>query len=117
MDETEAALLLRERRSEKERALAERGAQLDGIRSARGDADTDDEHDPEGPTLSSEWSRLAGLRDEARRELDDVADAEARLAAGGYGRCLSCGGPIPDARLRVRPEAAWCVACAERRGR
>lgn len=77
----------------------------------------DDEHDPEGVTLSSEWSRLTGLADAAASELRQVDEALAQLDAGEYGICASCGRPIPHARLEVRPFATHCVACAERLGR
>lgn len=77
----------------------------------------DDEHDPEGVTLSSEWSRLSGLAEAAQSELQQVDDALARMDAGTYGICASCGRPIPDGRLEVRPFAEYCVACAERLGR
>lgn len=73
----------------------------------------DDEHDPEGVTLSSEWSRLSALADAAASELRQVDDALARWDAGTYGICAGCGQPIPAARLEVRPFADRCVACAE----
>jgi DnaK suppressor protein len=77
----------------------------------------DDEHDPEGVPLSAEWSRLTGLADAAQTELRQVEDALARLDAGTYGTCASCGKPIPEARLEVRPFADLCVPCAEERAR
>jgi DnaK suppressor protein len=116
-DAAELRALLSTRRREIERALAAAGAQLDGIRAARGDSDADDEHDPEGPTLSSEWSRVEGIRSEAAIELDELAAAEARLAAGTYGACADCGTAIPRERLLIRPSTRWCVGCASRRGR
>ncbi|MFE6996196.1 TraR/DksA family transcriptional regulator [Microbacterium sp. NPDC057659] len=73
----------------------------------------DDEHDPEGVTLSSEWSRLSALADAAADELRQVDDALARVDAGTYGICVGCGQPIPAARLEVRPFADRCVTCAE----
>lgn len=76
----------------------------------------DDEHDPEGVTLSSEWSRLSALSDAAALELQQVDDALARVDAGTYGICAGCGRPIPDGRLEIRPFAEFCVACAEKRG-
>lgn len=76
----------------------------------------DDEHDPEGVTLSSEWSRLTALSDAAADELRQVDDALARLDAGTYGICAGCGQPIPEGRLEIRPFAQYCVACAEQRG-
>ncbi|MFC4138473.1 MULTISPECIES: TraR/DksA C4-type zinc finger protein [unclassified Microbacterium] len=82
------------------------------VRDREGSND-DDEHDPEGVTLSSEWSRLSGLADAADDELRQADDALARVDAGTYGICVGCGKPIPAARLEVRPFADRCVACAE----
>lgn len=79
-------------------------------------ANDDDEHDPEGVTLSSEWSRLNGLAEAAASELQQVDDALARMDAGTYGICARCGQVIPAARLEARPFAQHCVACAEKLG-
>lgn len=92
--------------------LAALEAELAALRLARVDAPTDDEHDPEGSTLSNDWSRLAGLRTEARAHLDQAETALARVEAGTYGTCITCGRPIPKERLAVRPAALQCVACA-----
>ncbi|GGH34497.1 TraR/DksA family transcriptional regulator [Microbacterium album] len=108
--ELRAALV--DQRRAVERTLAARAADLSGVASARGDATADDEHDPEGATLSGEWSRLAGLSAAARRELTDIDAALARLDAGEAGVCESCGEPIPEGRLRARPTATRCVVCA-----
>lgn len=92
---------------------------VDAIRLLRASREVDvadDEHDPEGVTLSTEWSRSAGLRDAARSELDQIDDALRRLDAGTYGVCVDCGEAIPIERLRVRPFASRCVSCAERAG-
>jgi DnaK suppressor protein len=43
--------------------------------------------------------------------IDDIDAALDRIADGTYGRCTSCGVPIPDERLELRPFAAGCVAC------
>ncbi|GAA2015850.1 TraR/DksA family transcriptional regulator [Microbacterium ulmi] len=101
-------------------ATLARIAQLDDemadLRADRAIDSADDEHDPEGVTLSGEWSLLAGLRDEASRTLGEIDLALARVADGTYGTCVDCGRAIPDARLRARPTALRCVACAERAG-
>ncbi|GAA1932338.1 TraR/DksA C4-type zinc finger protein [Microbacterium aoyamense] len=89
---------------------------LAGLRQDRGADSADDEHDPEGATLSGEWSRLEGLRSDAAREVEEVDAALARVAAGSYGVCTDCGRDIPSARLAARPDATRCVACAERAG-
>ena len=94
------------------RAAAAASALADLIRDRQGSND-DDEHDPEGVTLSSEWSRLSALSDAAADELRQFDAALARLDDGTYGICARCGKPIPAARLEVRPFAELCVPCAE----
>ncbi|MGW8482463.1 TraR/DksA family transcriptional regulator [Microbacterium sp. NPDC055903] len=89
-------------------------AALAALTHDREGANDDDEHDPEGVTLSSEWSRLMALSDAAQGELREVEDALARVDAGTYGVCTSCGAAIPAARLEVRPFAELCVSCASR---
>jgi len=98
------------------REVAERLARLDvdlaSLRAARAVDNADDEHDPEGSTLSSDWSQLSGLRAEAQAQLREADEALERVAAGTYGTCLRCGRRIPAARLAVRPAAGTCVSCA-----
>ena len=38
--------------------------------------------------------------------------ALAKLDDGTYGRCDTCGKPIPAARLRAMPDSVMCVGCA-----
>jgi DnaK suppressor protein len=75
----------------------------------------DDEHDPEGVTIAYERAQLQGLLAGARRDLEAVDGAAARLRAGTYGVCTRCGGPIPAMRLEALPAAETCLACADRR--
>lgn len=96
-----------ERLAEAERRLAE-------VRVARGEW-TDEEHDPEGFALTFEWQQAEGARAEYAAELHELTAAEARIHDGTYGVCESCGQPIPDAQLRLRPARTRCVACADRR--
>jgi DnaK suppressor protein len=86
------------------------------LRADRGSDVADDEHDPEGVTLSGEWSRAVALEEAARREMTEIDDAVRRFEAGTYGICVDCGRGIPVARLRVRPFATRCVSCAEKAG-
>ncbi|MBO9625703.1 MAG: TraR/DksA C4-type zinc finger protein [Microbacterium sp.] len=104
-------------RAEAEARVAATTAALDELTHDREGSNDDDEHDPEGVTLSSEWSRLTGIAEAAASELREVDEAIARADAGAYGVCASCGRPIPAARLEVRPFATHCVACAEKLGR
>ncbi len=51
-----------------------------------------------------------------RHLLADVEEALRRLQDGTYGRCLTCGLPIPDRRLEAIPWAVRDVECEERAG-
>jgi DnaK suppressor protein len=42
-------------------------------------------------------------------ELREVVEAQQRMESGDYGRCETCDEPIPIGRLRVRPEARFCI--------
>lgn len=115
-DDTLRALLTA-MRAEADTRVRATAAVLAELMHDREGANDDDEHDPEGVTLSSEWSRLTGLAEVAASELQQIDDALARMDAGTYGVCTNCGRPIPSARLEVRPFAVHCVACAEKLGR
>ena len=73
---------------------------------------TDDEHDPEGATIAFERAQVAALLEQTERRLAELDAAVARLDDGGYGVCVSCGGPIAAERLAVRPAATTCIRCA-----
>jgi len=103
---------LRSRRLEIDAELGGLAQSLVEVREARGAESVDDEHDPEGPTLSSEWSRIHGVHGELAAASVAVDSALDRIAAGTYGWCARCGLPIGFARLEARPEATLCIACA-----
>ena len=83
-----------------------------GIVDASKDSNADDEHDPEGSTIAFERSQVGTLVEDARQQLAEVDAARARLAAGTYGTCEECGGPIGEGRLEARPTARTCIRCA-----
>lgn len=96
-------------RTRAEKLLADVERSMRDVSDARDGANTDDEHDPEGATLAWERGSLGAVRDDARRRIDQVDAALARLDAGSYGTCAVGGEPIPEARLAVVPWAATCV--------
>lgn len=55
---------------------------------------------------------VTALETEARTELAAIDAALARLLAGTYGACSSCGEPISAERLKARPASLECVECA-----
>ncbi|WP_425839443.1 TraR/DksA family transcriptional regulator [Microbacterium sp. PA5] len=104
--------ILEARLRELDTALARLDADDASLRHDRADATADDEHDPEGSTLSGEWQRVDALRRARLDERAEVLAALDRVEAGTYGICAVCGRPIPAARLEVRPMATTCVTCA-----
>jgi RNA polymerase-binding transcription factor DksA len=91
------------------RTLADLGAEISAITEARRDANSDDEHDPEGATIAYERSQADSLRRLAEERRTAVAAAVARLDEGTYGICVRCGRPIAEGRLEARPWADTCV--------
>ena len=103
---------LRERAEALDALLERLEADEAAVRADRADQTADDEHDPEGSTLSGEWQRIEALRRSAASERAEVDAALERVAAGTYGVCVVCGRVIPAARLEARPFATTCVGCA-----
>jgi DnaK suppressor protein len=60
---------------------------------------------------------LARLDDQQKAEIEAIDRAFGKIANGDYGRCETCGKPIPLARLEALPTAATCLPCAEARER
>jgi phage/conjugal plasmid C-4 type zinc finger TraR family protein len=65
----------------------------------------------EGDTLSVERDRLLVVAGDAQAHIAAIDAALARVDAGTYGVCESCGNAIPEARLEALPEATLCVSC------
>jgi DnaK suppressor protein len=112
-DNDSRTLLEAERQAVIER-LAALERDFNGIVEAAGQANADDEHDPEGATIAFERQHIAALLSQAHDQLSQVAQAVARLDAGRYGECQSCGRPIGADRLAARPTATTCIDCAGR---
>lgn len=98
MDPERARELLASERARIERSLARLGHE--------DDAEERDDIDPANLAADLYQDELDdSLADGLRRELEAVARAEARLAAGTYGLSVESGRPIPDERLEVHPAA------------
>lgn len=89
-------------------------ASLAAVRAARSDGTADDEHDPEGSTLTSDWSRIVGFARGSDARTEEILAALDRIGDGTYGTCTTCGQPVGDGRLDARPWAALCIECASR---
>lgn len=56
---------------------------------------------------------VSALESEAFHQIAEIEAAMQRLENGTYGVCFTCGEPISEGRLRVRPAATQCLDCAE----
>ena len=56
---------------------------------------------------------VSALETEAVQQIAEIGAALQRLEAGTYGVCISCGEPVGEGRLKVRPAATQCRDCAE----
>jgi RNA polymerase-binding transcription factor len=65
----------------------------------------------------TEADRNAAAVDSAKAQRAEVIAALARIDDGSYGRCVDCGGPVPEPRLEARPATARCVPCQAKRDR
>ncbi|TFC80353.1 molecular chaperone DnaK [Cryobacterium cheniae] len=104
--------LLRDQRYDLDIALGLIGTTLDGVIEARNSGTADDEHDPDGPTLTMEWSRISGVHSDLAAKSTGIDQALARIADGSYGFCTRRGEPIGRERLEARPAAELCIDCA-----
>jgi RNA polymerase-binding transcription factor DksA len=89
-------------RSAQEAAAAEHSATALAL---SGQADVDS-------LLERQLADVAAVR--AQADVVEIDGALARLDAGTYGQCESCGLPIAPERLEVIPQTRLCVTCSAR---
>lgn len=89
--------------------LAQLAARVERIES---DQRTPLDDDADEQALEREVRGAQGAEEDAAlAEMKAIRAALARLDAGLYGLCTSCGVPIDAARLAALPAAAHCIAC------
>ena len=87
-------------------------AEADSLTEDREPGDVQfDEESGEGDTLAVERERDLALSAQARAAIEQIDLAVAKIQAGTYGVCETCGRPIPEERLEALPHAALCVTC------
>lgn len=116
-DAAHFAALLDEREAADRAQLDRLANDIAEVTAATRDTPADDEHDPEGSTATLERAREVALLASTEKALAEISAARARLDAGTYGKCTSCGNAIPRERLEIRPEAQYCVECAAKQRR
>ena len=62
--------------------------------------------------IQEDRDATAQLLEHARHQLDTAHAAVDRFEAGGYGKCVKCGGEIGEERLAALVDVTTCVQCA-----
>jgi DnaK suppressor protein len=65
---------------------------------------------------TAEKARVLSMAEGLVETLHEIDAAIDRIDKGTYGRCESCGAPIPEDRLDARPVARLCLTCKKRAG-
>ena len=58
--------------------------------------------------------RIAAVKANLAKGLEQIKKALGRLSRGGYGKCEKCGTRIDQKRLEAFPEATLCFACEKK---
>lgn len=95
--------------------LAAADEELSELLRNSGDGAGDDQADSGSSALEREHELT--LVNNTRDMLEQTTRALARIDAGTFGRCDSCGEAIGKARVQAFPRATLCVACKQREER
>jgi DnaK suppressor protein len=71
--------------------------------------DIEPEEEAQKADMAALFSQLDDLE---KREIEDIDQALAKMAAATYGACEKCGRVIPLKRLETLPAARFCKVCA-----
>lgn len=94
-----------------ERQLVEHGAAVEG----EGVEVEVDDGFADSAQATAERSELVGQIEQLHATHRAVLKALEKIDLGTYGKCESCGRPIPKERLEALPEATLCVACKQKK--
>lgn len=101
---------------ERLRAEVEEAEQdLVDLKRSFGDGAGDDQADAGAATWEREHE--LSVTNNARNLVDQHQQALARIDAGTYGDCESCGTPIGKMRLQAFPRATLCLSCKQKQER
>jgi len=73
-----------------------------------------DNHLAEGASLTLDQEIDDTLEENAEHVLAEIDEALARIDAGTYGTCVTCGKEISAERLEAIPYATQCIDCKRR---
>jgi YteA family regulatory protein len=107
-------LLAREkRRAQDSLSSLEEAEAAGGLRDSLQELSMYDNHPADIGTETFEHSKDLGLKDLARRQLQEIDDALGRIRDGNYGICEGCGRQIPEDRLEAVPATTFCRRCRQ----
>ncbi len=109
------AVLLLEQSERLEQELTAADAELTELLRNSGEGSGDDQADSGSSALEREQELT--LVNNTRDLLEQNNRALQRIAAGTYGTCEVCSGPVGKARLKAFPRATLCVTCKQREER
>lgn len=108
VDRAKAKASLAHERERLVHQLAELGADEEG--DLTGDVDFGDAF-ADAAAATAKRTETIGIVDALKQQLTDVDAAMAKLEAGTYGSCDTCGNDIGADRLEFRPMSIMCVTC------
>lgn len=79
-----------------------------------GELSSVDQHIADLGTETFEREKAESIKISTEGQLADIDYALGRLESGDYGICEICGKKIPEARLKARPAARYCVEDQEK---
>lgn len=88
-----------------DRQLTEHGAQEDGVEVGL------DEGFADSAQATTERSEIVGVIRQLQNHRAEVVAAIARIDAGSYGTCESCGRAVGPERLEALPTVRLCLSC------
>lgn len=101
---------LETRRAQLTRRLAELDSEMRGIED---ELESHNNRDWEDMAIERESDEvLEGLGTKGQAEIRQIKSALARMDAGEYGLCVTCGERISEDRLDVLPFTPFCRKCA-----
>ena len=86
-------------------------------RLLRIERDLDEPHDPDSSERAVQMEDDESLEKQVllvTQKITSTRRALDRNDSGNYGQCVECGEEISTQRLRARPKATLCIACAIR---
>jgi len=99
--------VLQERKKQILKNIDDNTKEIDGLK----EADASDEADH--ATISTDTAIEEALNIKQQAELKEIEYAMFKIANQSYGVCEMCEEPIGLPRLKVKPQAKYCIVCRE----